>query len=61
MTTATNAVNEVYNVAVGERMTLNELYAKLRFLLEPGWPNIAEAKPIHREFRVGTLFIVRPI
>ena len=29
------AVNQVYNVAVGDRTTLNELYAELRRLLAP--------------------------
>lgn len=48
-----DAVNQVYNVAVGDRTTLNELYGELRRLLAPGYPHVATAEPIHREFRQG--------
>jgi UDP-N-acetylglucosamine 4-epimerase len=47
------SLNQVYNVAVGERTTLNELYAELRRLLAPGRPQIEDAKPVYREFRAG--------
>ena len=47
------AVNQVYNVAVGDRTTLNELYAQLRSLLEPRHPHLLQAEPLYRDFRVG--------
>lgn len=47
------AVNQVYNVAVGDRATLNELYAQLRSSLEPRHPHLVQAEPLYRDFRVG--------
>ncbi|QDL39146.1 NAD-dependent epimerase/dehydratase family protein [Rhodoferax sediminis] len=46
-------VNQVYNVAVGERTTLNELYTQLRRHLLPRYPHLQGAQPVHREFRAG--------
>lgn len=48
-----DAVNQVYNVAVGERTTLNQLYEQLRLNLLPLYPHLQEAKPIYRDFRAG--------
>jgi UDP-N-acetylglucosamine 4-epimerase len=47
------AANQVYNVAVGDRTTLNELYAQLHRNLLPQYPHLQAAKPIYREFRAG--------
>ena len=47
------AVNTVYNVAVGDRTTLNELYAQLQSNLVPIYPRLADAKPVYRDFRAG--------
>jgi UDP-N-acetylglucosamine/UDP-N-acetylgalactosamine 4-epimerase len=47
------AINQVYNVAGGERTTLNDLYAKIRGLLAPDYPHVESAKPIHGPFRSG--------
>jgi len=47
------AVNKVYNVAVGERTSLNELYAQLRQNLLPHFPHLQSAKPVYRDFRAG--------
>ena len=47
------AVNEVYNVAVGDRTTLNALYAELRRLLAPDFPHVADAAPRYRDARPG--------
>lgn len=44
-----NAVNQIYNVAVGERTTLNELYAQL--LLR--FAHLQDAQPSYRDFRAG--------
>ena len=46
-------VNQVYNVAVGERTTLNELYAQLHRNLLPHYPHLQDAKPVYRDFRSG--------
>jgi UDP-N-acetylglucosamine/UDP-N-acetyl-alpha-D-glucosaminouronate 4-epimerase len=47
------AVNQVYNVAVGQRTSLNELFEHLRAMLAPRFAHLAAAKPIYREFRSG--------
>ncbi len=52
-TTNLEAVNQIYNVAVGERTTLNELYAHLRRLLLPHYAHLKDAVPSHRDFRAG--------
>lgn len=51
-TQSAEAVNQVYNVAVGDRTTLNTLFALLRDQLQAfGVP--ANAQPHHRAFRAG--------
>lgn len=47
------ATNQVYNVAVGDRTTLNELYAQLNLNLLPSYPHLQGVKPVYREFRAG--------
>lgn len=47
------AVNQVYNVAVGERTTLNQLFCELRDRLRPQFPHLTQFKPLYREFRTG--------
>lgn len=47
------AVNQVYNIAVGERTSLNDLYAEIRRLLVPDHPHLVEARPEYGPFRVG--------
>lgn len=47
------AKNQVYNIAVGDRTTLNELYAEIRKNLLPRHPYLSNVKPVHREFRHG--------
>ena len=49
----TGAINEVCNVAVGDRTTLNELYAQLKANLLPLYAHLADAKPVYRAFRAG--------
>lgn len=41
------AVNQVYNVAVGDRTTLNDLYSELHTQLLPRYPHLEGAKPTH--------------
>jgi UDP-N-acetylglucosamine/UDP-N-acetylgalactosamine 4-epimerase len=50
---APEAVNQVYNCAVGDRTTLNGLYAELKRLLSLQFPRIACAQPTYRDFRSG--------
>lgn len=47
------AVNQIYNVAVGDRTTLNQLYENLRLNLAEQFPHLDNAKPIYRDFRAG--------
>lgn len=48
-----HAVDQVYNVAVGGRTTLNELFDTLRELLGARRPDIAHARAVHGDFRAG--------
>lgn len=52
-TEAQNASNQVYNVAVGDRTTLNELYKLIRELLEIRKVKVKQEAPFYREFRAG--------
>ncbi len=47
------AVNQVYNVAFGERTTLNELFAEIRERVVQFVPVAKSMEPIYREFRAG--------
>ncbi len=48
-----DAVNQVYNVAFGERTTLNELFRMIKDLVAENRPEVAEIKPVYRDFRPG--------
>lgn len=48
-----DAINQIYNVAVGDRTTLNELYAQLHNNLLLLYPCLNEAEPIYRDFRAA--------
>lgn len=47
------ARNTIYNVAFGQRTTLNELFALIREEVMLHKPEVAQATPVHREFRAG--------
>ena len=47
------AINQVYNVAVGGRMSLSALYETLRSLLSQRHPGRSFAPPRHEDFRPG--------
>jgi UDP-N-acetylglucosamine 4-epimerase len=49
----TAALNQVYNVAVGDRTSLNQLYEQLQLNLATIYPHLKQAKPVYREFRGG--------
>lgn len=50
---ADDARNKIYNVAFGQRTTLNELFALIREEVTRHKPEAAEAAPEYREFRAG--------
>lgn len=47
------ALNQVYNVAVGDRTSLNALYAQLHRNLLPLYPQLQGSQPVYRDFRAG--------
>ena len=47
------AINQVYNVAVGGRTTLNQLFGSIRALLAHAGANVAQIEPVYGEFRAG--------
>jgi UDP-N-acetylglucosamine 4-epimerase len=50
-----SALNKVYNVAYGERTTLNELFELIRNNVAKSYPAAREAKPVYRHFRAGDI------
>lgn len=52
-TAGADTLNQVYNIAVGERTTLLELYELERELLARHLPSVRDQRPVHREFRDG--------
>jgi len=51
--TAEEAVGQVYNIAFGERTTLNELYDLIHARILELKPNLTAARPYYRDFRPG--------
>ena len=49
------AVNQVYNVAVGDRTTLNALYQAIRQGLLSWVPEVAGLEPLYADFRPGDI------
>ncbi len=47
------AVNQVYNVAINERTSLNQLYEMMRALLVEEFPRLRSHKPVYEDFRKG--------
>jgi len=48
-----HAVNQIYNVAVGDQTTLNELFSMLRSLVGASRPQVAAVEPRYAKFRQG--------
>ncbi|MBF0375912.1 MAG: Vi polysaccharide biosynthesis UDP-N-acetylglucosaminuronic acid C-4 epimerase TviC [Desulfamplus sp.] len=48
-----SAVNQVYNVAFGERTTLNQLFAMIRERVALKYPDAIKIEPQYRDFRKG--------
>ena len=53
LTGEAEALNQVYNVAVGERTSLNELYGLIRARLSQYNPELSRMEPVYRDFRPG--------
>ena len=47
------ALNEVFNIALGETTTLNELFRLIQHALRRADPSLPEQKPIYKDFRPG--------
>ncbi|MGZ9214002.1 MAG: SDR family oxidoreductase [Candidatus Binatia bacterium] len=47
------AANHVYNVALNERTSLNQLYEMMRALLVDEFPHLRDHKPQFKDFRAG--------
>lgn len=52
-TSEPDALGQAFNVAVGARTTLNELFGLVRARLAERRPEVADAKAIHEDFRPG--------
>jgi len=50
---SSSPLNEIYNIAVGDRTTLNDLFLQLQSNLLPFYPHLKKARPEYREFRSG--------
>jgi UDP-N-acetylglucosamine/UDP-N-acetylgalactosamine 4-epimerase len=48
-----DAINQVYNVAVNERTTLNQLFDMQRSLLSKRFPHLENFNPKYQDFRAG--------
>jgi UDP-N-acetylglucosamine 4-epimerase len=51
--TKPEAVNQIYNVAVGDRTTLNALYTEIKANLLLNYSHLQDAQPVYRDFRAG--------
>lgn len=49
------AANQIYNVALGERTSLNQLFELIRTGLETQYPQLINLKAIHQDFRAGDI------
>lgn len=47
------AVNQVYNVAVNARTSLNELFTLMRRMLDERFPHLSNYRPHYTDFRAG--------
>ncbi|SER15994.1 UDP-N-acetylglucosamine 4-epimerase [Nitrosomonas sp. Nm51] len=53
LTSNEDAINQVYNVAVNERTSLNQLFAMMHALLVDKFPHLKTFKPEYADFRAG--------
>jgi UDP-N-acetylglucosamine 4-epimerase len=52
-TTNLEALDRAYNVAVGDRTTLNQLFEMLKSSLRDRDPSLPDIQPVYRDFRAG--------
>jgi UDP-N-acetylglucosamine/UDP-N-acetylgalactosamine 4-epimerase len=52
-TACADAVNTVYNIALGDETTLSGLFQMLRDRLLAGHPHLRDLRPVHRPFQPG--------
>jgi UDP-N-acetylglucosamine 4-epimerase len=50
-----DALNRVFNIAFGERTTLNELFGLIRVNVARSCPAVRDTKPVYRNFRPGDI------
>jgi UDP-N-acetylglucosamine 4-epimerase len=55
LNTHPDALNQVYNIALGERTTLNQLFQMIQGALRRHDAGLPEQKPVYREFRPGDI------
>jgi UDP-N-acetylglucosamine 4-epimerase len=48
-----DAIDQVYNIAVSDRTTLNQLFESIKNILRPNFSHLNDYAQIYREFRVG--------
>jgi UDP-N-acetylglucosamine 4-epimerase len=48
-------LNRVYNIALGERVSLNQLFVLLRDRLAADLPHLKNRQPVYQEFRPGDI------
>lgn len=51
----TEAINQIYNIAVGESTTLNQLVVYLKEGLSTHFSQMKNLKPVYRDFRLGDI------
>ncbi len=49
------AVNQVYNIALGRKISLNQLFELLQGAARRSDPSLPSAKPVYRDFRPGDI------
>ncbi len=54
-TAAPDAANQVYNIALNDRTSLNELYEVMRGLLVERFPHLQQHRPTYAGFRAGDI------
>lgn len=52
-TASAEAMNQIYNVAVGDRTSLNDLFMLIRDGLAASREELRQAQPVYRDFRAG--------
>jgi UDP-N-acetylglucosamine 4-epimerase len=50
-----DAANQVYNVALNDRTSLNQLYEMMRGLLVQSFPHVDKHRPVYADFRDGDI------